>query len=724
MATIGEQLQLGRRMATTLASSRASVLNAWLRRLRDIPRDFGGRIPEAHLEEFASPTLDAAIAYLARGDRKALRGVARSWAGRLDGMGVGLGEVVRAVLLLGPAAAPTLRAAGLGGGQGQLEGFLAALAEELSRARDVALKRRIAETATAFGAAEARLLSLQAVAGAIAQERDQERTLELIARQVLKLTGAEGCAVYLPDDDDQSLRPTVRIGPDGIERGGRAEPIAGGALGHAYRSGHLLVAGDAAGNGGGLARSTVTAPLRIRQGIIGVIRVEKDGGEGFARDVVELLGLFADQAAVALENARLMEAERRRRQELGSILDVTTAATQSLLLDEVLRRVARGIADAVDMPSCGVYLLDDDGRWLLPAAAVGDHLPAESAGGGATSRYAQPIDTDGDAFLREALAGRGATVCADVSTDARTAASALCALGARSMLAAPLIAQDRPLGVVLVAAFDAPCDFSPAQLRLIEGIAGSAALAVENARLYAHSRELATAEERNRLAREIHDGLAQGLTAVTLHLEVADAALETTAAPDEVRERVRTALRLTRANLDDARRSVVDLRVAPLQELTLPQALEELVASAAREGGFEGCYRSRGFAGDAGRLPARLEAGFYRIAQELLSNVRKHAHATQVDVRLERRDDVLTLAVTDDGQGFDPATPATPGARGGFGLIGLRERVALLGGTIHFDSAPDEGTHVRVSAPLRSDERGRPLGRTSDEQGGRNVQPS
>ena len=207
MVTLGEQLQLSRSVAATLQAERATVLGAWLRRLRDIPRDFDGRRPVTHLEELAPPVLDALIAHLARGDRKSLRQVALSWSARQDDMGVGLAESIRALLALGPAAAPVLRRAGQAGGQELVAGFLAALAEELSRAYTTSLQRRLAESASASHVAEERLLSLQAIAGAVAQEREPEGTLGLIVREVVKLTGAQSAAVYLPNEDDSVLYP-------------------------------------------------------------------------------------------------------------------------------------------------------------------------------------------------------------------------------------------------------------------------------------------------------------------------------------------------------------------------------------------------------------------------------------------------------------------------------------------------------------------------------------
>lgn len=1213
MATIGEQLQLSRRLGSALHAGRNQLHAAWLRAIRDIPRDFGGRTPEAHLEEFAYPTLDALIAFLDRGDRRAARRLAVSWAMRQDGLGVGLGESIRAILALGPVAAPLLRRLGLERGQPQLDAFLALLAEELARTYTTGLQRALGERAKAIGAAEERLLSLQMVAGAVAQERDHDLTLDLIARQVIKLTGAATAAVYLPDADAGVLRAAVSIAADGDDADAPPAPLAESTLGHVYRSGHLLVATDAEGgaNGAGAAgQSRILAPLRTRGGVIGVLQVAQAAGTPFSRGEIELLGLLADQAAIALENARLFrettrrndelstlyqigavasrsldldrilsdaldhttdalaldagsiylldahdgtltlhtdccylageptgswpatialgegpiggvaargeplliddarpypqlvaalpldpadtlpvayigiplrakdrivgvlnvlggplgdraerasdlalitsigdqigvaidnaqlladreerlwqlgtlndmlravtaildlgslydaiylgctrlfdtsnfylaladpatgalvpqlryvdgeraresegqpiayglgplvvaegrpiltddywaecrqrgvpgaphrspgplswlgvplagggrtigaivvasertpysvedatllgaiasgcavaienarayageqrrvaqlralneisgtivaireverllpliaatvrsrfdynhcgimvhdpdtdelvlqaqanrgagpddlglripvgahvvgraaalrqpvlvndvaqeprflrtasladsraelavpivlgdrligvlvvqsdrvgafddgdvatlqtladnvavaienarlfEAERRRQQELTSILDVTTAATSSLLLDEVLERVARGLSAAVDGLPCGVYLLDDDGAALVPRAGVG--LDGGPLTGLAADRRIALAD---EPFLRSVLADGHAIAASDIERDPRANRALVRALRLKSVLAVPLIASGRPLGLAIVAAVRDRYDFSADQARLVEAIADTAALAVENARLYAQSRELATAEERNRLAREIHDTIAQGLTAVTLHLEVADELLDDPARLAEAREKVHRGLELTRANLEEARRSVLDLRATALQDQSLPEALQRLLAGASREHGFEGHFRAQGI---DGRLPSHLEAGFYRIGQELLSNIGKHAHATQVDITIRRSNGGVVLTVADDGVGFDLDAPRASGLSGGFGLVGLRERVALLRGQLQIDSAPDEGTCVRVTVPLHEVESGR-----------------
>jgi signal transduction histidine kinase len=225
-----------------------------------------------------------------------------------------------------------------------------------------------------------------------------------------------------------------------------------------------------------------------------------------------------------------------------------------------------------------------------------------------------------------------------------------------------------------------------------------AALETSLAERARRSRALGVAEERNRLAREIHDTLAQGLTALTLQLEMADALLDD--APERARGSIQRALQLARANLQEARRSVLDLRAAPLEGLSLPEALEQLAEEFARDHGVPCATTIQGL---QGRLPARLETGLYRLAQEALANAAKHARPSRVGVRLEQRGGLLELVVEDDGVGFDPDLPVGAGPHGGFGLAGMRERAALLGGQLALDSAPGRGTRVVVRVPVAAE---------------------
>ncbi|GAC1356299.1 MAG: GAF domain-containing sensor histidine kinase [Ktedonobacteraceae bacterium] len=279
-------------------------------------------------------------------------------------------------------------------------------------------------------------------------------------------------------------------------------------------------------------------------------------------------------------------------------------------------------------------------------------------------------------------------------------------LGLRFHASIPIYAGHTPLGVLNVASEDWR-ELQPQELQLLHIISDQIGLAMQRARLSAEHTQaaarLATIEERNRLARDIHDTLAQGLAAITLQLEAADALAE--ARPQRSHEAVQRALSLARANLDEARRSVMDLRAAPLQAHTLPEALALLVSSTDTSAlTIHYVYTPQAH---FPALPARLEVGLYRVAQEALTNIRKHAMAQHVMMTLrlcsdeaceEEDEPVVQLSIQDDGRGFDP--DAVPHDGSHFGLLGMSERVKLLGGRLCIQSTPGSGTYIVVSIPF------------------------
>jgi two-component system NarL family sensor kinase len=204
------------------------------------------------------------------------------------------------------------------------------------------------------------------------------------------------------------------------------------------------------------------------------------------------------------------------------------------------------------------------------------------------------------------------------------------------------------------------------------------------------------AEERNRLAREIHDTIAQELAALTMQLEVADSLAGARGDDTRLGAAVARALGLARSALDEARRSVLDLREAPLEGRSLEAALESIAADARTS-------NPRGPVVDVvvdvssdDALPAAVEQGLFRIAQQAVANAIRHARAAHVVIRLTRSADDVGLRVEDDGDGFDP--PAVAGDR--FGLVGMRERARLLGGRLVVESAPGAGTAIDVRVPI------------------------
>jgi signal transduction histidine kinase len=219
--------------------------------------------------------------------------------------------------------------------------------------------------------------------------------------------------------------------------------------------------------------------------------------------------------------------------------------------------------------------------------------------------------------------------------------------------------------------------------------------------LQATRAELATAErqagtlaERQRLARDLHDTLTQGLASIVLLLEAAE---ESLALGRPVDQHLQQALRSARDNLAESRRVVWALRPRPLAAQPLPQALGELTGRLAEETDL---HAEALITGTTRPLPAEVEEALLRLAQEALANVRKHAAASRVTLTLSYLEDAVTLDVADDGVGFEQAAAATAG--GGLGLRAMGERVAGLGGHLVVESAPGEGTTVAVEVPARA----------------------
>lgn len=205
-------------------------------------------------------------------------------------------------------------------------------------------------------------------------------------------------------------------------------------------------------------------------------------------------------------------------------------------------------------------------------------------------------------------------------------------------------------------------------------------------------------EERARVARELHDETAQTLTAAALELE--SAAEELDAEPTAAADRLGRALTLARRSIEELRRTIADLRPVNLDELGLVAAVRELAEERLESAGVRVTLRSEGI---DRRLPWPAEIGLFRIIQEAVSNVARHAGATRTEISLRLTGEHILAVVADDGAGFRPEDPPHNGAAGqGVGLLGMRERASLLGGTLQIESAPGNGTRVLVELPIQA----------------------
>jgi two-component system, NarL family, sensor kinase len=399
---------------------------------------------------------------------------------------------------------------------------------------------------------------------------------------------------------------------------------------------------------------------------------------------VNCLGMGGKVMVQANQQETDTEKLRRRNRELSILNAITEALNRSVDLAEALKTALAQVADLLDLQTGWIWLLHPETDQHYLAAA--QNLPPGLAN--------NPQLMEGDCYCLDTYRTGDLAGAANVNvvTCSRLKRLVDGTDGLRYHASIPLYASDKKLGVLNVASPDWR-QLSPADLQLLHTVGDLLSIAIERARLFDRSTQLGALEERNRLAREIHDTLAQGLTAVTLRLESVDALLETGAGPDQVRQAVQQALVLTRANLEEARRSVMDLRAAPLEGRTLADAVLLLAREKARQAGFALDWR---VTGGSRPLPVRIESGIYRIAQEALTNVCRHAAASQVRLALIISPEEAQLVVEDDGQGFDPAE-VPPGR---FGLVGLSERAKLLGGRLRIESGPGQGTRLEATVPL------------------------
>jgi signal transduction histidine kinase len=258
----------------------------------------------------------------------------------------------------------------------------------------------------------------------------------------------------------------------------------------------------------------------------------------------------------------------------------------------------------------------------------------------------------------------------------------------RSFLGVPIVARGGNIGAFYLTDKVGPEEFDAEDQQLIEMLAAHAAIAIENARLYERSRELTVVEERNRVARELHDSVTQNLFGVVLAAESAATLLDRD--PATARVQLQRVQELARAGMEELRSLIFELRPAALADEGLAATLRKHIGVLRRVHDQDIALHVAG----TPRLNGSADGDVFRIAQEAVNNALHHARASRIDVGLDARNGTLVLTVDDDGVGFDPAAPALRARR--LGLTSMEERASALGGALRIDSRPGEGTRVRL----------------------------
>ena len=430
-------------------------------------------------------------------------------------------------------------------------------------------------------------------------------------------------------------------------------------------------------------RTFLGVPVLLRGVAYGNLYLtEKEGDDDFTDEDEEIVTLLASQAAVAIENARLYESSRAWARQLESLDEITTAMVTEIEPSRLLTLIVSRLRELVDARLVAVLLPAAEGT-LEVAGAAGD-----LADGLAGFRLALDRSKSGRVF-RQGASVRVDSLLDDPEVDPELTRR----VGARAGVWVPLLARGETIGVLM--ALDrrqADPRFTDADLRVAETFASRAAVAVDLSRRVARETVHRIVEgqehERRRLSRELHDETGQALTSILLGLKTVEDAQGT----DAFAATVGQLRELVVATLQDVRRLAVELRPRALDDFGLVPALERLTTSFSEQTAIAVELESR--LPDA-RLPSDIETVLYRVVQEALTNVVKHAQAGHVSIVLSQRDGKVAAVIEDDGRGFSGEADA----EGGLGLVGMRERVALLGGRLGLESSEGAGTTIVVEVP-------------------------
>jgi len=540
---------------------------------------------------------------------------------------------------------------------------------------------------------EQRLNRLIEVGRSLVSERDLEALLTQVLDVARELTGARYAALGVLDESRQALARFITRGIDAQTHRAIGDlPHGRGILGLLIQEPAPLRLHDLRAHPRSYGfpanhppmHSFLGVPIQVRGNAWGNLYLtDKEGGDFDAADEQTAV-ILADWAAVAIENASLYQRLNRRRDELEQVvqgLEATTAIARAIgaetQIDRVLELIVKRGRALVDARAMVILLREGEEMEVAACAGeaeadvVGRRIPIEGSTSGEILRGARP----------ERIR--------DVASRLRISSDRLGVVDAHTALLVPLEFRSRALGVLV--AFDrigAEQEFGAEQEALLQSFAASAATAVATAQTVEHERmrgTMAAAEqERRRWARELHDETLQGLAGFQVLLSSAlrrsDAA--------SLESAVRTAVEQIGTEIEKLRMLITELRPAALDELGLQPAIESLASRVAAVEGLE-LETDVSLGVDDERLPPELETAVYRLVQEALTNVVKHARANRVAIEIVAHDGHVDVTVRDDGTGFDPSLP-----REGFGITGMRERVVLANGTLTIDSGPGQGTTV------------------------------
>ncbi len=514
-----------------------------------------------------------------------------------------------------------------------------------------------------------------------------DELLSLIVKNAAELAGARYAALGVIDARGSELERFITHGVD--EETGKTIgelPRGRGVLGALIRDARHLRLDDLHADprsvgfppGHPPMTSFLGVPIFLRGVSYGNLYLtEKEGGAGFTEEDEQLTAMLAAQAAVAIENARLYESSIRWSRQLESLAEVSKALANEYDPEVVLGLICERIQELVQARFVYLAVPRPDGAVEIAAAAGERAIDA-------IGRLLERTGSKSSAVMQRRRGERVDSMLDDLEADRALARE----WGIRAAIFVPLLAAGEPIGVIAVndrAGSDPR--FSETDYRLVQEFADRAAVAIGlSQRVHRDivSRILEAQElERKRIALELHDETSQALTAILLGLVPFESADKP--ATDALRQLVRDAL-------TSIRKLSVDLRPSALDDFGLVAALERFTADLQQQGGPAVTLTAQ--LPDP-RLPESVETALYRITLEAVANSIRHGNAQTIEIELNRHSNATRLTVTDDGHGFN--LEHVPTDR--FGLLGMRERLTLINGTLTINSQPGQGTTITAEVP-------------------------
>ncbi|HZL48373.1 MAG TPA: GAF domain-containing sensor histidine kinase [Solirubrobacteraceae bacterium] len=548
-------------------------------------------------------------------------------------------------------------------------------------------------------------------------EFDQRVLLDRVLETAREITGARYAALGILNDQHSALEQFLTVGVDDATHRAIGDlPRGRGVLGALIEYPQPLRLADVGQHpssygfpaGHPQMRSFLGVPIVIRGEVWGNLYLtEKAGGE-FTETDEEATVILAEWAAIAIGNAKLYESSERRRKEaekafrgLEATRDVAIAIGGEIALEHVLELIVKRGRALVGARSLVIMLRD------------GEELVVHTSAGHVREMRGVRLPI-ADSTSGQVLEHRRPERITDVAARLRIAPSEFGVPDAQTALLVPMVHRGEAMGVL--AAFDRGQDgdvFGEDDEQMLRTFAASAATAVALAQSVQADRLRSTLSaadaERRRWARELHDETLQGLGGLRLLLS---SALRQNDLP-RAQEAMRKGVEQVEHEIENLRAIITELRPAALDELGLRTAIEGLLDRHREQSGFQidSELALPGPSAGEERLDEDLETTVYRLVQEALTNVAKHAEANRVRVAVSESDGDLVVEVQDDGAGFDPDAGSH-----GFGLAGMHERVGLADGTLSVDSG-EQGTLVRASLPARHrGQAGGPVQRSGSEQ--------